>query len=365
MRIPTSNVGSAPNRRNAVCPENEAIADGLDELAELLDLKGANPFRVRAYHLGGDLVRRLNQPVCEILRRGGRAALLQLPGIGDSLSISIARLAATGELPLLKRLRGRAGSEAILRTVPGIGSKTAALIRQQLGIQTLADLEIAAHDGRLASVPGLGHKRLRAVQDSLAGRLGNRRSVVPADDTPAAVRPRPMGKLSDNSAVVTRRVDQKQPEQINPRTTAPGSQSSGSPGTSGNSALVQSVANQPAIAELLSIDTEFRQKERAGRLPRIAPLRFNPEGEAWLPILHTSRDDRKYTALFSNSPLANEQHTTHDWVVIYREGRGAPRQWTVVTERNGKLAGRRVVRGREAECQAHYADVDAREPVLF
>lgn len=362
MRIPTSN---SPNRRNAVCPENEAIADGLDELAELLDLKGANPFRVKAYHSGADLVRKLNQPVREILRRGGRAALLQLPGIGDSLSISIARLAATGELPLLKRLRGRAGSEAILRTVPGIGSKTAALIRQQLGINTLADLEIAAHDGRLASVPGLGHKRLRAVQDSLAGRLGNRRSAVPSEPAPTPVRPRPMGQLSDGSALVTRRVDQRPQEQTNPRTASRDSQNASSSRSVGNPTLFPIVASLPTIAELLSIDTEFRQKERAGRLPRVAPLRFNPEGEAWLPILHASRDERKYTALYSNSPLANEQNTTHDWVVIYREGRRASGQWTVVTERHGTLTGRRVVRGREAECQAYYADIDAREPVLF
>ena len=122
---------------------------------------------------------------------------------------------------------------------------------------------------------------------------------------------------------------------------------------------------EPSVAELLAIDLEFRQKERAGQLPRVAPLRFNPDGEAWLPILHTRRDERKYTAMFSNTPLANEQHTTHDWVIIVREGRNATGQWTVVTERSGALEGRRVIRGRESECKAHYAAHADHQPALF
>jgi putative hydrolase len=86
-------------------------------------------------------------------------------------------------------------------------------------------------------------------------------------------------------------------------------------------------------------------------LPGIAPRRFNPTGEAWLPILHTERGDWRFTALFSNSALAHELGRVRDWVVIYfHQDSGPEGQRTVVTETRGPLAGRRVVRGRESEC---------------
>ena len=93
----------------------------------------------------------------------------------------------------------------------------------------------------------------------------------------------------------------------------------------------------------------------AGRMPLIAPRRFNPEGEAWLAILHTQRGDRSYTALFSNTARAHQLGRTRDWVVIYQELRhDAGRTNTVVTGWRGALQGRRVVRGREVECAAYY-----------
>lgn len=361
MQSPSISSGINAKRPAAVCPENDLVADGLDELAELLASKGANPFRVRAYHSGAELVRKLEQPVREILSRGGRAALLRLPGVGDSLSISMARLAATGDLPLLKRLRGRAGSAAILQTVPGIGSKTAELIRQQLGIKTLADLEIAAHDGRLAALPGLGRKRLQAVQDSLAGRLGYRRGTASqaqsASDDSRSFRSRPVGFDRSRSRQPELRQNRLPTQLTRSRTNSSETQS--------KSPIALFAVAEVSVAELLSIDQEFRQEERAGHLPRVAPLRFNPDGEAWLPILHTVREGRKYTAMYSNTPLAHEQHATHDWVIIFREGRNSSGQWTVVTERTGTLAGRRVVRGRESECETYYAAREMQQPALF
>ncbi len=92
-----------------------------------------------------------------------------------------------------------------------------------------------------------------------------------------------------------------------------------------------------------------------GKLPTIAPKRFNPQSEAWLPILHTQRDAWHFTVLFSNTARAHELDRTRDWVVVYfyddhhQEG-----QHTIVTETRGALIGRRVVRGRESECRALY-----------
>jgi hypothetical protein len=107
----------------------------------------------------------------------------------------------------------------------------------------------------------------------------------------------------------------------------------------------------PGAATLLDIDREYREKAAAGTLRTIAPRRFNPEGKAWLPVLHTRRGPWHFTVLYSNTARAHELGRTHDWVVVYfydddhREG-----QHTIVTETQGPLAGQRVVRGREAEC---------------
>ena len=61
----------------------------------------------------------------------------------------------------------------------------------------------------------------------------------------------------------------------------------------------------PVVQDLLDVDREYRRRAKAGDLPMIAPRRFNPRGEAWLPVLHTSRGERHYTALFSNTALAH------------------------------------------------------------
>ena len=104
---------------------------------------------------------------------------------------------------------------------------------------------------------------------------------------------------------------------------------------------------------LLEVDREYRQSAAAGKLPKIAPKRFNPEGAAWLPILHTDRGQWHFTALFSNTARAHELGRTDDWVVVYfydddhQEG-----QNTIVTETKGPMKGERVVRGREA-CQSN------------
>lgn len=103
---------------------------------------------------------------------------------------------------------------------------------------------------------------------------------------------------------------------------------------------------------LLDVDREYREAAAADRLPKIAPRRFNPNGEAWLPVLHTQRGDWHFTALYSNTARAHELGRTRDWVVIYAADRDhAERPYTVVTVTAGPMAGRRVVRGRESECR--------------
>jgi hypothetical protein len=113
--------------------------------------------------------------------------------------------------------------------------------------------------------------------------------------------------------------------------------------------------SRPPVGELLNVDEEYRKGAASGSLPRITPRRFNPEKEKWLPILHTRREGRYYTAVFSNTARAHALGRTRDWVVLfYHEDDTSEGQATVVTEYHGALAGRRVVRGREAETIEHY-----------
>lgn len=114
-------------------------------------------------------------------------------------------------------------------------------------------------------------------------------------------------------------------------------------------------SEEPGVAEVLDVDREYREGAANGTLKRIAPHRMNPAKEAWLPVLHTKRGTRRYTALFSNTPHAHELGKTRDWVVLYyHEGDSSERQCTVITSERGALRGKRIVRGREEECARHY-----------
>lgn len=278
---------------------NEKIAACLDETAALLETQGANPFRVRAYRNAAGTVRGLPRPIVSLLEEDGPAGLIRLPTIGRSIARAIEQWVHTGRIPLLERLRGENVAETTFATVPDIGSELARRIHQQLGIETLVELRAAALDGRLGDVAGMGRKRIRAVRESLAGRF-----ALP------------------------------QPPTLPPPQ--------------------HDAADEVPVAELLEIDAQYRQMAKQNKLPRIAPRRFNPTSAAWLPVLHTERWGRHYTALYSNTARAHEMGTTHDWVVIYRDDDGDHGQWTVITAHYGKLRRHRIIRGREPECSDYY-----------
>jgi hypothetical protein len=287
-------------------PDNQTVASVLDEVAQLLEAQGANPFRIGAYRKAAETVRTLNEPVWHVLEREGIEGLMRLPGIGQSLGHTISHLIRNERLPLLERLRGENVPERMFATVADIGPKLAQRIHESLGIETLGELAAAAGDGRLARVPGMGPKRLRAVRESLAGRF-HVHDRGPAVGNTAPSDSHPMAKDDDEP-----------------------------------------------IDELLDIDQQYRQMARRGQLPKIAPRRFNPTHEAWLPVLHTERMGRHYTAMFSNTAHAHELDATHDWVVIYRDDQDHSGCWTAITSQFGPLRGRRIIRGRERDCAAYY-----------
>jgi hypothetical protein len=275
---------------------NIQVAGLLEEAARLLEQQHADPFRVQAYQNAATTIRELPRSVVTLLHEEGLQGLDALPNIGAALARAISLIVTSGRLPMLDRLRAEFDPVALLASIPGIGRHLAERIHDALDIGTLEELEEAAHDGRLAALPGFGPKRIQGIRDTLATRLrrpGARQTQPGADD-------------------------------------------------------------RPTVDELLDVDREYRAAARAGRLHRIAPRRFNPERRAWLPVMHTWRDGRHYTALFSNTARAHALRRTRDWVVIYYDGPNGQQQHTIVTARSGSLAGQRIVRGRELECEVYH-----------
>lgn len=276
------------------------VADMLERIAGLLDVQDANVFRVRSYRQGARTIRESDADVVAMAARDDMDALVALPDIGEGLASLIIEYVTTGRSSLLDELQGQVTPETIIAQVPGIGEELAARIVAELKINTLEELEQAAHDGRLDKVEGFGEGRLQMVRTSLAGMLdrGAQRRQQDADNS----------------------------------------------------------TSKPPISLLLAIDAEYRRRAEAGELPTIAPKRFNPDEEKWLPILNKTRDGWKFTVLFSNTARAHELGKTKDWVVIYFEpaSGGTEQQHTVVTAQSGSLEGKRVVRGRERETREYY-----------
>jgi DNA polymerase (family 10) len=292
-------------------PTNEEIADVLERVAGLLEAQNANPYRVQAYRRAARVVEQYERPIAELAVSETEQKLEDLPNIGKSIAGAIREFANTWRLGLLERLEGQVSPEDLFTTVPGIGEKLAHRIHAELHIETLEGLELAAYDGRLRKVPGMGERRVRNIRDVLAARLSRS----------ARRRARRIRFLEER---VRGRDEMAFPA-------------------------------CPSVRTILDVDKEYRRKAAAGSLKTIAPRRFNPEGKSWLPILHTEREVWHFTALFSNTARAHELGRTRDWVVIYYECDGHENQQTVVTEQHGPLRGERVVRGLERACTGYYA----------
>lgn len=279
--------------------KNKEIASKLRDIATLLDEQKANPFRVNAYLNAAKTIENMDEPVENLLQREGFQVLLELPGIGEGIARSINEFVVTGRMSRLESLQTGHDPIALFEQIPGIGPRSAHRIIETLHIDTLEALELAAHNGRLKSVPGFSTKKIELVQSWLNHVLGYRRP---------------------------------HPEQ-------------------------QHLIAEPQVALLLKIDEQYRKKAQADKLPTIAPKRFNPGGEAWLPIMHTTQNGWHFTALYSNTARAHQLDRVQDWVVIsFHDDHHHEGQHTVVTETRGKATGKRIVRGREKECIEYYSE---------
>lgn len=153
---------------------NADIAEQLNEIADLLEISGANPFRIRAYRKAARVVAELPRNVAEMLDAG--TDLDDLPGIGPDLAGKIAVLARTGHITLLDQLE-RDSPPALreLLALPGLGPKRVRALHDALGITTLDELAEAAHAGRIHSLPGFSSTMEQKLLRSATERAGTPR----------------------------------------------------------------------------------------------------------------------------------------------------------------------------------------------
>jgi DNA polymerase (family 10) len=146
--------------------EAAKVAQIIDEMGTLLELRGENPFRVRAYHTAAQALVNLPGDLPEMIADG---RLKQVPGIGDTMHAKIVQLATTGQLPSYDELRRSTppGLVPLLR-IPGLGPKKIKLLYDTLKIESLADLRAAGAAGQIAKLKGFGEKTEAKILEGIS-----------------------------------------------------------------------------------------------------------------------------------------------------------------------------------------------------
>ncbi len=148
--------------------QNAVIAALFDELADLLELQGANPFRVRAYRNAARTIENSAEPIADLVAQPNHD-LTQLEGIGKDLAEKLETLVATGRFPQLEELRHAFPPDVVrMLRIPGLGPKKVAVLLKELEVKTLADLQAAAEQGRIAVLKGFGKKTEQSILEGLA-----------------------------------------------------------------------------------------------------------------------------------------------------------------------------------------------------
>jgi len=145
---------------------NEEIAVVFDEIADLLEIEGDNPFRIRAYHNGARTLRELGQDVRTLVDQG--ADLTRLAGVGKNLAAKIHEIIDAGHCSTLNKLRKQLPADLTqLLKLPGLGPKRVHALYHELDIHTHEQLERAARDGLIRQLPGFGEKTEARILEAI------------------------------------------------------------------------------------------------------------------------------------------------------------------------------------------------------
>ena len=281
---------------------NLAISKLLTEIADRLFHQNANPYRITAYRNAAKMVSNLKYKLADIADREHIEELIAIPTIGKSIANVIIEYVSTGSSQYLRRISGENHKENVFDEIPGIGPHLSHLIRNKLDIETISELRRALAQGKFDKLKGFGIKRKKLLELAVNAYSSN---LNEEDPLLKKVNSIPSGRT-------------------------------------------------PAIKVLLRLDYLYRNKVDRNELHKLRPQKNNPNKKSWLPIYHKELDGWNYTCLFSNTQKAHDLEMTKDWVVIHFEKEGKEGQCTVVTEYEGLLQGKRVIRGREEECMKYY-----------
>lgn len=154
---------------------NADIAAIFEEIADLLEIRDDNPFRVRAYRNAARMAGGYGRELKTLIDSG--AALPKIPGIGADLAAKIHEIVTTGHCAMLDTLRKQMPPEITeLLKVPGLGPKRVQALNRELGVSTIAQLDAAVHAGQVHDIPGFGIKTEQQIQqalDALAAQAGH------------------------------------------------------------------------------------------------------------------------------------------------------------------------------------------------
>jgi DNA polymerase (family 10) len=146
---------------------NADIAAIFEEIADLLEIQGENPFRIRAYRNAAREMQSLGVPASEMLAKG--EDLTELPGIGDDLAAKIREIVETGKCKALEKLRAKfPPTITTLLKLPGLGPKRVKMLYDELKVESVAALRQAARAGLIRELPGFGEKTEAAILEALA-----------------------------------------------------------------------------------------------------------------------------------------------------------------------------------------------------
>ncbi len=161
--------------------KNDVIASHFELLADLLEIQGANPFRIRAYRNGARTISSTSESLDEMVR--SEKDLTELTGIGKDLAKQIHEIVTTGKHVALEELRKQIpGGVLDMLRIQGVGPKKVSVFFNELGLKSLADLKIACETGQLAKVKGFGKKTEESILQNigLAEKQGERVSIAEA-----------------------------------------------------------------------------------------------------------------------------------------------------------------------------------------
>ena len=175
---------------------NEEIAELFENMATLLEMKGDTVFKIRAYQRAARTISQLSFPLEQAVR--DEVDLKKIPGIGKAISDKTQEYLNTGRVDAYERLLAELPDGVLtLMTIPGIGSKTAMLITQELGVSTIEGIEKAIHEGKVAALPRMGQRTadnilrhihsLRTMDGRRNGRTPIGQALAVAEETAAAL----------------------------------------------------------------------------------------------------------------------------------------------------------------------------------